>query len=97
MNKRIKIMKLMITDYRSIKKREKKAEVEATENQRKINQGNIQPVVTEMKKKGRKKIIKNINQKRVIKITKVMNRVAYIDILTKPIYLTIINYNFYIC
>ena len=90
-------MKLMITDYRSIKKREKKAEVEATENQRKINQGNIQPVVTEMKKKGRKKIIKNINQKRVIKITKVMNRVAYIDILTKPIYLTIINYNFYIC
>ena len=87
----------MITDYRSIKKREKKAEVEATENQRKINQGNIQPVVTEMKKKGRKKIIKNINQKRVIKITKVMNRVAYIDILTKPIYLTIINYNFYIC
>jgi hypothetical protein len=97
MNKRIKIMKLMITDYRNIKKREKKAEVEATENQRKINQGNIQPVVTEMKKKGRKKIIKNINQKRVIKITKVMNRVAYIDILTKPIYLTIINYNFYIC
>lgn len=89
-------MKLMIKDSRSIKEREEEAEVEAevTENQRKINQGNIQPVVTETKKKGKKKTVKNINQKRVIKITKVMNRVAYIDILTKLFNLIIIDYKF---
>jgi hypothetical protein len=89
-------MKLTIKDNRDIKKREKKAVVEVTENQRKINQGNTQPVVTETKKKGKKKIAKNINQKRVIKITKVMNRVAYIDILTKLFNLNIIDNKFYI-
>ncbi len=74
-------MKLMIIDNRNIKKKEKKAEVEVTENKRKIKQGSIQPVVIGTKKKGKKKITKNINLKRVINITKVMNRVAYIEIL----------------
>jgi hypothetical protein len=75
-------MKLIIIDNRNIKKKEKKAEVEVTENKRKIKQGSIQPAVIGTKKKGKKKITKNINLKRVIKITKVMNRVAYIEILT---------------